>query len=245
MHEERTYRNLIRDSRFKTLNVIVEQTDLLVHAKEDLKDIARDLVIEQRGYLEAFIRQYPEFSTTLQPWSHAGIAPGIVADMLWAGELAAVGPMAAVAGALAERIGFGLLTKTDEIIVENGGDIFIKTNVPVTIGIFAGKSPLNMKFGFTVDSRENPVGVCTSSGSIGHSLSLGNADSVCVISASCSLADAAATSIGNRVRSKSDVQAAIEYGKSIDGVSAVVIIASDELGLWGDLELLPLSSIIS
>jgi ApbE superfamily uncharacterized protein (UPF0280 family) len=148
--------------------------------------------------------------------------------------------MAAVAGAIAEYVGKDLLSYTDEVVVENGGDIFIKTGSPVTIGIFAGRSPFSMHIGLRVDPGKKPVSICTSSGTIGHSLSLGKADAVCVISKSCPLADAAATSIGNHVISKTDIQKAIEFGKNIDGVTGLVIIMGDRIGLYGKVEIVPL-----
>ncbi len=148
--------------------------------------------------------------------------------------------MAAVAGAIAEHVGKDLLSYTDEVVVENGGDIFIKTDSPVMAGIFAGRSPFSMRIGLRVDPKGNPVSICTSSGTIGHSLSMGKADAVCVVSESCSLADAAATSICNHVVSKTDIQKAIEFGKNIHGVTGLVIIIGDKIGLYGKVEILPL-----
>ena len=160
--------------------------------------------------------------------------------MVSAGERAGVGPMAAVAGAIAEHVGIDLLTHTDEVVVENGGDIFFKTNGPVTIGIFAGKSPISLKMGLRVNPEVKPLSVCTSSGTVGHSLSLGKADAVCVLSGSCSLADAAATSIGNRIASKAHIGSAIDFGKNIKGVDGIVVIMGNKMGMWGELEILRL-----
>jgi len=159
--------------------------------------------------------------------------------MAIAGQEAGVGPMAAVAGGIAGMVGKNLLKYTDEIIVENGGDVFVRTNVPVTIGIFAGDSPLSMRLGLAVASADHPMAVCTSSGTIGHSMSMGRADAVCVVAESCPLADAAATSIGNHVNSKADIQDAIDFGNKIDGISGIVIIKNDGIGMWGDLDVVP------
>jgi len=160
--------------------------------------------------------------------------------MAAASEKTGVGPMAAVAGAIAEHVGKDLLSYTDEVVVENGGDLFIRTDSPVTVGIFAGRSPFSMRIGLRVDPKGKPVSICTSSGTIGHSLSLGKADAVCVVSESCSLADAAATSIGNHVVSKTDIQKAIEFGQNIHGVTGLVIIMGDKIGLYGKVEIVPL-----
>jgi ApbE superfamily uncharacterized protein (UPF0280 family) len=156
--------------------------------------------------------------------------------MVKAGELAGVGPMAAIAGAIAEQVGLGLLELTDQVIIENGGDVFIKTNSSVTVGIFAGDSPLSSRIGIRMKSRPGPCAVCTSSGTIGHSLSLGNADAVCVVADSCPVADAAATAIGNRVDSAADIATAIEAGKGIEEIRGMVVIVGEKIGIWGDLE---------
>ena len=239
-YQKRTYRNLVKQNHLTSFSVIVRETDLLLHAAKPFEDIARELVLEHRGVIESYIRQYPAIATTLTPWVIRGPGPRIIRDMADAGEKVGVGPMAAIAGAVAEYVGAGLLQQTDEVIVENGGDIFLKTNTPTIIGIYAGRSPLNMRVGLRLKSDLHPTAVCTSSGTIGHSLSLGKADAVCVVSASCCLADAAATAIGNRVRSKKEIQPAMEFGKKIAGVQGLVIIVGDEMGIWGGLEVVPL-----
>jgi len=219
---------------------VVQETDLLVHAETRLAAQTRELVLEHRGYVEAFIKAYPDFMTTLEPWRHAGPAPNIISDMIKAGANAGVGPMAAIAGAIAENVGLGLLEFTDQVMVENGGDVFIKTNTPVTVGIYAGASPLNMQVGIRLSSEKKPVAVCTSSGTLGHSLSLGQAEAVCVVADSCALADAAATSIGNLIQSEADINKAIAAGQRIAEIAGIVIIAGEKIGAWGDLELIRL-----
>jgi ApbE superfamily uncharacterized protein (UPF0280 family) len=96
-----------------------------------------------------------------------------------------------------------------------------------------------MQIGLRVNSNRSPRAVCTSSGTVGHSLSLGRADAVCVASNSCPLADAAATAIGNRVHSKKDIEPAIEAAKDIKDIDGVAIIVGEDLGLWGALEMVP------
>ena len=157
----------------------------------------------------------------------------IIKEMADAGEKAGVGPMAAVAGAIAEHVGSGLLKHSDEVVVENGGDVFLKLDNPVTIGIFAGTSPLSLRMGICVESREKPISICTSSGTVGHSLSLGKADAVYVVSDYCSLADAVATSIGNRVTSKARIQPAIDFGKHIEGVRGKLLSLSVMTSVFG------------
>lgn len=240
MYQERSYRNLVNTEKLTTFQVVVKETDLLVHAARKLVAETRELVLEHRGYVEAYIKAHPDFLTTLQPWRLEGPAPNIVTAMTTAAARAGVGPMAAIAGAIAEQVGLGILNLTDQVIVENGGDIFIKTNTPATVGIFAGSSPLSLRVGIRLNCEKKPAAVCTSSGTLGHSLSLGKADAVCVVADSCALADAAATAIGNLVKSPADIHGAINRAKKLADICGIVIIAGDKIGAWGNLEVVPL-----
>lgn len=240
MYEQRTYRNFIKNDHLVPFQVTVKETDLWICANRLLADEAKEAALTVRGYLESYIEIYPQFLKTLVPWHVKGPTPLIVKEMADAGALAGVGPMAAVAGAVAGAVGRELMTYSDEVIVENGGDIFVKLNHPFICGIAAGKSPLNMRFGIQLDATKAPIGVCTSSATVGHSLSFGKADAVCVVSSSCALADAAATAICNRVGSEKEIHQAINAGKSIDGVTAIVVVINDKVGFWGDTELVPL-----
>ena len=238
--QQRSYRSAILNNRLVHFQITVKETDLMVSASIPLESAARELILTHRGYLESYIDQYPDFLRTLKPWRISGPAPAIVREMAQAGEKAGVGPMAAVAGAISEAVGRGLLQVSDEVIVENGGDTFFKTRLPVIAGIYAGNSPLSLKIGLKVDSTIHPVSLCTSSGTVGHSLSFGKADAVCVMSDSCALADAVATAVGNRVRTAADISSAIHFGKSIPGVSGLVVIIGKDMGLWGSLDVIPL-----
>ncbi|MCU0590001.1 MAG: UPF0280 family protein [Desulfobacterales bacterium] len=240
MIEPRTYRTRLDRRRLTAFEVTVKETDLHVQARCDLSALTRDLILEQRGYLEAYIRQHPGFVSALTPWPLSGPAPNIVSDMIGAGIHAGVGPMAAVAGAVAEHVGRGLLAHTPEVIIENGGDIFLQTAEAVTIAVLAGTSPLSLRIGIRTGGRNDPIAVCTSSGTVGHSLSFGRADAVCAVSRSGALADAAATAIGNRIQSKQDIPAGIEFAKRTPGVLGVLIVAADKMGVWGAVEVVTL-----
>ncbi len=240
---QRFYRRLTRCEHLVAFHVVVKETDLWVQAHKNLKNLIKELILKERGYIESYIRRHPDFQQTLHPWRLEAPAAAILSEMAQAGTQAGVGPMAAVAGAIAGRVGNRLLDHpqgSDEVIIENGGDVFLKTRQPVTVGISAGKSPLSMQIGLTIDSRERPVAVCTSSGTVGHSISFGKADAVCVVSGSAALADAAATSIGNRVHAKADIHKGIDFGKTIQGVEGLVIVKDEKMALWGALEMVPL-----
>lgn len=243
MFENRnTYRDSVEGKGLISFRVTVKETDLLIYSKTDLSKEATDIVLKYRRYVEAYIEMFPEFATTLVPWVEKNPAHEIIRRMSDAGEKAGVGPMAAIAGALAEYTGKELSLLSDEVIIENGGDTYINVKDSIVIGIYAGKSPLSMKIGLKFDGLQKPFSVCTSSGTIGHSLSLGNTDAVCVVSDSALIADAAATSIGNQVKSESDINAAVNFGKNIDGVNGIVIISGDKLGMWGKINIVKLKN---
>ena len=237
MYEPRTYRHWVNDKDLTSFSVVVKETDLLIRAQCNLRDKALAAILECRYELETYIRHHPIFATTLEPLTIDDDAPALVHEMANAAREAGVGPMAAVAGAIAERVGRELLPFSDEVIVENGGDIFLKTLRERFIGVYAGKSKLTGKIAFAIQPEETPLGICTSSGLVGHSLSFGTADAVIAISPSTSLADAAATAIGNRVSSGSDIPAAIEFAQSIALLTGVAIIKDDQMGLWGQITL--------
>jgi len=149
--------------------------------------------------------------------------------------------MAAVAGAIAEFVGSELLAFSPEVIVENGGDIYLRSLRKRVIGIYAGKSPLTGKIGLEINGADTPLGICTSSGTIGHSLSYGKADAVIALSKSAILADAAATAIGNLIKELADISSGIELAKSIEGLKGVIIIIGSNMGLWGEVKICPTS----
>ncbi len=245
MNRDEEYRKFMKRKNLVSFSVMVKETDISVQADKNLFDMARESVFTYRGHIETFIQNNPGFLTSLVPWNMKSPAPLIIHEMIKAGNLAGVGPMAAVAGAIAEFVGKDLLAHSEEVVVENGGDIFLKLNDPVTIGIYAGKSPLSMKLGVRLIPENRPLSICTSSGTVGHSLSFGKSDAVCIISHSCALADAAATAIGNRIRSKGDVKTAVQEAKKMDGIIGAVAIIDDIIGLWGDLDIIPLTEAYS
>ena len=130
-----------------------------------------------------------------------------------------------------------MLKLSKEAIVENGGDIYLVTSKERIIGIYAGDSPLSLKIGIVISPEETPLGVCTSSGTVGHSLSFGKANAVCILSKSAALADAAATAVGNVVKKKTDIELGLERGKEIAGVLGTLIIVEEKMGVWGNIKL--------
>ena len=237
MYEKRTYRNLVKTDDLIKFEVIVKETDLLVRAERDLSKETRESVLKYRHQLETYIAANPQFQESLVPFTDDPYAPEIVREMIRTSQLARVGPMAAVAGAMAEMVSRDLLKLSKEVIVENGGDIYLATSKERTIGIYAGNSALSLKIGIVISPEESPLGVCTSSGTVGPSLSFGKANAVCLLSKSAALADAAATAVGNVVKEKKDIELGLERGKEIMGVLGALIIVEEKMGVWGNIKL--------
>jgi hypothetical protein len=241
MYEPRTYRHWIKGGDLVSFNVVVKETDLYIRASTNLRRKALRLVIKYRDILERYISQYPAFLTSLQPLPVDDNAPRIVKAMSEAASRAEVGPMASVAGAIAEFVGTELIAFSPEVIIENGGDIYLKSLGKRVVGIYAGLSPLTGKIGLEIAGTDTPIGICTSSGTVGHSLSFGKADAVVVLSKSAILADAAATAIGNLIKQPTNIPDGIELAKSIEGVLGVIIIQGENTGLWGRVKICPTS----
>ena len=242
MYEPRIYRHWVTGKDLVSFNIVVKETDLYIRASTNLKRKAYKLVLKYRNILERYIERYPSFLTSLKPLLVGDNAPRIIKLMSEAAEKVGVGPMASVAGAIAEFVGNELLSFSSEVIVENGGDIFLRSLGKRIVGIYAGESPLTGKIGLEINSEDTPLGICTSSGTVGHSLSYGKADAVVVLSKSATLADAAATAIGNLVIQASDIPRGIELANGIDGLLGVIIVKDDKVGLWGEMKICQMSA---
>jgi hypothetical protein len=240
MYEKRTYRNLVKTDDLVKFEVVVKETDLLIRAERDFSKEARESVLKYRHQLETYITMNPEFQKSLVPLTEDPYAPEIIREMIHTSQLAHVGPMAAVAGAMAEMVSKDLLKLSREVIIENGGDIYLASSMERTIGVYAGDSPLSLKIGIVISPEDTPLGVCTSSGTVGPSLSFGKADAVCILSKSATLADAAATAVGNVVKEKKDIELGLERGRGIVGVFGALIIVEEKMGVWGNIKLIQL-----
>ncbi|MCD6093671.1 MAG: UPF0280 family protein [Candidatus Omnitrophica bacterium] len=231
------YRDWIKSSDLIGFQVTVKETELFVKAERDLSVEAVNSIVEFRGQIEEYIAKDSEFKTALKPYSVSDRAPLIVKEMAKVSSSVGVGPFASVAGAIAEYVGKDLLKHSRQIIVENGGDIFIKSAKNRVVGIYAGSSSFNRRVGLEIKAEETPLGICTSSGTIGHSLSFGKADAVVVLSKSTLLADASATCIGNLIKKKTDIPQGIRFAQKINGLKGVVIIKDDKMGIWGEVKI--------
>ena len=240
MRDSRVYRYWIKDIDLVSLNVQVKQTELYIRTQHDIRDKALKSLVKYRSSLEEYIEHHPLFLTSLEPYQASSDAPVIVKEMAKSSQIAGVGPMAAVAGAIAEAVGKDLVHFSPEVIVENGGDIFLRTSRKRLVGIYAGQSPFTAKIALEINPQETPLGICTSSATIGHSLSLGSADAVIATSSSTPLADAIATAIGNMIKDTDDIPKAIEKAQKMEGIRGIIIIKGDKIGIWGKVKIVPL-----
>ncbi|MEA1924795.1 MAG: UPF0280 family protein [Candidatus Altiarchaeota archaeon] len=213
-----------------------KESRIVVYCDLDSCREARKELEKTYTLLEGYIRNSPFYQSTYEPLRVGDNAPGIVQEMAESSRKAGCGPMACVAGAFSEHLrDFLLESGATEAIVENGGDIALKVNKKVTIGLYAGSSPYSGRIALKVKPEDTPLGVCTSSASVGHSISLGEADSVTVLSDSTPLADGAATAIANQVRGANPVQNALMHARKIEGIRGAMIVLDSELGCWGSL----------
>lgn len=237
MYEERFYRRISKPAELACYEVQYSETDLFCCTDSDLSPFIKERVLFYRNQLEEYIRMRPSFADSLSPLAEDRFAPAIASEMIRASALVGVGPLATVAGAIAEFVGRDIMPLTRDFIIENGGDIYLRTSESRTIQIHAGPSPFSGRIGIKVKPGPDPRGVCTSSGTVGHSLSLGRADAVCVVGNSSLFADGLATCLGNSVKKKDDIAAAVEKGQRFPGVTGILIILGDQLGAWGDLDI--------
>lgn len=245
-YAKRSYRQLFRQEDLVHFTVVVRQTDLDIGVRRErfsagLARWTEKLVRELRASLEKFIEEDPAFLHSLTPVELKAGAPPLARAMADAAALAGVGPMAAVAGAIAQEVGRALLKHSKDVIVENGGDIYLRSTRQRLVGIFAGQSPLSNRLALEVRPEDTPLGICTSSGTVGPSLSLGTADAVVVVSPSAALADAVATAAGNLVGCEDDLQKAVEFALNIDGVRGAVAVKGERLAALGKIKLVPLA----
>lgn len=203
----------------------------------DAYDAVTSEIVRQRTILEGYIQRYPEFRHHLEPMELHSDAPEIARQMSRAAEkVGGVGPMAAVAGAMAQCAAeAGLQAGASEVLVDNGGDIYLQTRDSVVIGLYSGATALSDRLAFSLEASDTPLAICSSSGRMGHSMSLGCCDLATVVAKDAALADAAATHAANLVKDVGDVDIVLEMIASIEGVDGVLIIQDDRIGLVGQV----------
>jgi len=234
--QRRFYRDQVSAKDLFKLTVSVKETDVTILSNKPIdKDCAVKQITFYRNQIESYIDKDRRFLVSLKPLAVELNAPPIVKKMAAAARSAGVGPMAAVAGAIAECLGREFLRQGfKDIIIENGGDIFLKLSRPCKVSIYTGRSKLWKGLGIKILPQKRPVGICTSSSTIGHSLSFGRADSAVILAKDAALADAVATATCNRVQDKKSLAPALEFARSVGGVFGAVIIFKNNLASFGE-----------
>lgn len=246
MFSQRNYRLKHNAAEMVSFQVCIKETDLWIAVdkksyQQDFQNRIENYIVKLRSDLEDYIKYEPDFFISLQPCLIKPHTPDIAKAMIVASSKYGVGPMAAVAGSFAEYVGHLLSPQCREIIIENGGDIFIKTRQARVIAIFAGASPLSNTIGIKI-SGNKIRGVCTSSGTVGPSLSLGKSDATVIVAKTPAIADAAATAIGNMVENEEDISKAIREAQKLSGILGALIVKGSKLGACGEIELVSLDS---
>jgi len=234
---ERFYRRQVKSEDLVNYQIKLKESDILVSTETNLASETKKILKKYRSQIEDYIAEDPLFAKSLKPIKVKKKASPIVKEMAEAAFLAGVGPMAGVAGAISQFLGKDLEKFSAEVIVENGGDIFIQSQKIRRIGIFSGVSSWRDSLCLEISPEETPLGICTSSGKIGPSLSLGDADAVVVLSSSAILADTVATAVGNMIYSSKDIDKGIEFGKKIKNIKGLLIVKDKHLGVWGQITL--------
>lgn len=233
----RSYRRA-QQSELITFQTIVYETDLWIAAHKDLSEPVAEYVRQLRGQIQAYAAIFPEFFTSLTPMAASSHAPEIIKRMCAATQLVQVGPMAAVAGTIAQMVAEYFYAQSPDLLVENGGDTFLFSTKDRQVGILSIPDQ-DLRLCVRVQATEFPCSFCASSAKIGHSLSFGNADVVVVRSQNASLADAAATALANMLQDAQDIELVINKAKSWQdlGVHGLFAQCEGQVGVWGQMEL--------
>jgi len=221
---------------FKESFTLKETLCTIISDKPQGIQTAIESIKRNRQELETYIEANPKFLYTLKPFP-APEKPLVAKMMAEASKKAGVGPMAAVAGVIADLAVDDMTCAGCEVaVVEDGGEISAVSNVPVDVAVAAGDEPLSRRFGFRL--AEFPIGVATSSGRFSHALSFGDAEAATIFCKNASLADAVATAVGNVVKGEdvgAGIKAGINRGMSILGVEGVLIIYKGRVGMAGKI----------
>lgn len=243
-YKERTYRERFSSNNRRSFSVKYKETDLWIGVDNDsyspfMQDEALSIIIKLRNLMDSYLLLDPEYKTSLVPYFPQTPAPQIFHDMSAVCKRSEIGPMSAVAGAVAKYTALELKKKFPykEIMVENGGDIYIDIKEDIDIAVFAGQSPLSNRVGLHIPASVSPVGVCTSSGTVGPSLSFGKADAVMIVCKDVLLADSYATAMANRVKSVDDIESVIDYISNRSDILGALVIKDDKMAVTGCFEL--------
>ena len=239
-YKERTYRSRFSDDERRWFCVKFLESDLWIGVdsgsyRASMEADTYAMLVELRRSMDAYLLMDPAYKAALTPYDAGLEAPNILKEMSRVSHKTGIGPMSAVAGAVARHVAEFLGTK--EVIVENGGDIYAQACSDMDISVFAGQSPLSEKVGLHIPAADFPLGICTSSGTVGPSLSLGRADAVMIVCKDVMLADSYATAMANRIKSVNDLQPVIDRISAIPEILGAIAVKDDRMAITGQFEL--------
>ena len=221
-----------------SLHLVYKQTDmwLKTEGEPDRQEVETYL---KQAYedIEAYIACDSNFLSSLHPYEVGETAPEIVKVMSEHASKANVGPMAGIAGVIAEYIGRRLSSRHRIILCNNGGDIYYESPEEQWILLNAPGSPFHNQIKICVPSAIKGKGLCTSSGTSGHSVNMGRAYAVSILAGNACSADVWATAMSNQIRSHEDIDRILSLCKEQDDIEGVVILVDNYLGIWGDIRL--------
>lgn len=239
-YTERSYRSRFSDDGRLWFCVKFLESDLWIGVdsgsyRASMEDEVYAFLVDLRRQMDAYLLMDPAYKAALTPYDAGLEAPDILKEMSRISYKTGIGPMSAVAGAVAKHVADFLGTK--EVIVENGGDIYASVAEDMDISVFAGQSPLSEKVGLHIPAAAFPCGICTSSGTVGPSLSLGRADAMMIVCQDVLLADSYATAMANRIKTVNDLQPVIEQIQNIPEIQGALAVKDDRLAVTGLYEL--------
>ena len=244
LFQERTYRSQFNSERFTGFEISYLETDLWIGVdsssfKPEMKELALNKIKNLRKQFDEYIKVEPFFKKSLKPFQPSDFASQEAVEMAAAAEKAGIGPMSAVAGLFAREIGEEIIQNfsVEELVVENGGDIYVLLKDELILSVFAGDSILSERIGLVIPPEKGKLGICTSAGTVGSSLSYGKADAVVVICEDILLADAFATAFGNKVKSPDHIEKVIKQSEKFPEILSLLIICEDKIGIWGEYEM--------
>ena len=232
------YRNKISSRQKYNWRILYKYSDILVSCDKDIILKLKKLIEEIYVILESHIRKNPSFGKSLSPLKSRPEYHPMIKKMYEKTALFNVGPMAAVAGVVCDFLASGLDNYCRCLVIENGGDVFIKSDKDIDVCVYLKNKYFTDKIYLRIKTGDMPCGLCSSSGSFGHSLSLGKSDLVTVMAGSTISADGAATSVANNINSYKDISKTINRYKTAEDIKGILIVKDDKLGVWGKIEFL-------
>lgn len=243
-YRERSYRSRFSNDERRWFCVKFLESDLWIGVDNGSYSASMEadtyaMLVDLRRSMDAYLLMDPDYKSALTPYDAGIEAPSILKDMSKVSHKTGIGPMSAVAGAVALKVAGFLKSRYDvnKVIVENGGDIYAQASTDMDISVFAGQSPLSEKIGLHIPAGSFPLGICTSSGTVGPSLSLGRADAVMIVCKDVMLADSYATAMANRIQSVNDLQPVIDRISNTPDILGAIAVKDDRMAICGQFEL--------